>query len=320
MIVSPDRKHCYLVDFGIALSEEESKRLTGSDSWVGTPGYMSPEQEEGKKLDSSDDLYVLGGCLYEALCGHRIQPENYQALNSVNEVIPPAIDSLVQRCIDPKPTRLSLAAEFRSLLKSALLGHRTLSEILGSGQLHEVAAAIREMTPTEFMGIKAGQRLLVLQKCNNLVADDDRRLETARMEFLSLLTPLGVMLEPSQYKRIIAPAIKLGYGYVSADGEAKARGNYRIREAINTASKVVQGSNHHIVVESLLKWMTDIDTAVQMNWFYHSVRQLLSTLLANQSCSEEDAPLLAEKLCLMDDLQRVSRAHESDEDNGSGSH
>ncbi|MBI2824444.1 MAG: serine/threonine protein kinase [Planctomycetia bacterium] len=42
MIVSPDQKHCYLVDFGIALSQEEIQRLTGSDNWIGTPGYMAP--------------------------------------------------------------------------------------------------------------------------------------------------------------------------------------------------------------------------------------------------------------------------------------
>ena len=101
MIVSPDKKHCYLVDFGIALSQKELQRHTGSDTLIGTVGYMSPEHEEGKELDPSDDLFVLGGCLYEALCGHRIQQGEYQPLNASNELIPPAIDNLVQKCIAP---------------------------------------------------------------------------------------------------------------------------------------------------------------------------------------------------------------------------
>src|ERR1051325_6822908 len=82
LIVTNDGRHCYLVDFGLALSKHDLTRLTDSDKRVGTPGYMSPEQEDGKDLDSSDDVYVLGVCLYEALCGHRIKVGDYEALNT----------------------------------------------------------------------------------------------------------------------------------------------------------------------------------------------------------------------------------------------
>jgi serine/threonine protein kinase len=49
-----------LVDFGIAITIEDSKKLTKSGYVVGTPGYMSPEQHSGDKLDHKTDLYSLG--------------------------------------------------------------------------------------------------------------------------------------------------------------------------------------------------------------------------------------------------------------------
>ncbi|MBI2824445.1 MAG: hypothetical protein HYX69_07150 [Planctomycetia bacterium] len=167
------------------------------------------------------------------------------------------------------------------------------------------------MTPADFMAMKAGQRLLVLQKCLTVVADDDRRLEAARIEFLTLMTTLGIYLEAAQYERVVTPAIKFGYGVLSPDGTPKSRGNFRLREALNTAAKTVGGPNHNVIVKALLSWLGGIDALVQKNWFYHSVRQLLNALLASQFCADEDAPLLAEKLALMDELQRAHN-HESE--------
>jgi serine/threonine protein kinase len=310
-VISPDRRHCYLVDFGIALSREEINRISGSDV-VGTPGYMSPEHEEGKDLDASDDLYVLGGCLYEALSGHRIDQGAYKPLNAINELIPPAVDDLIRRCIASKPQRLSSAQDFRTALRDALHGHRTLSEVLFGGQLHEIAQEIREMTPTQFMDLKQGQRLLILQKCLGVVADDDRRLEAARVEFLSLMPTLGIHLDPSHYASIIKPSIRNGFGAVAADGLPTTRGNYRIREALNNAAMKVESKNHHVITSELLEWLKGIQVEVQKKWFYHSVRLILCALLANASCGDEDALELAAKLSQMDDLQRT-RTHEEED-------
>ncbi len=59
-----------LVDFGLALIKgDDNPRLTREGLVTGTPGYMSPEQCRGKKLDPRSDLYALGILLYEALCG-----------------------------------------------------------------------------------------------------------------------------------------------------------------------------------------------------------------------------------------------------------
>jgi serine/threonine-protein kinase len=58
-----------LLDFGIARVEWAETRLTNMGAPVGTPGYMSPEQEQGVEIDSRSDLFALGGVLYECLSG-----------------------------------------------------------------------------------------------------------------------------------------------------------------------------------------------------------------------------------------------------------
>ena len=55
-----------VVDFGIAKGAH-SQRLTKSGILKGKEAYMSPEQVEGKELDSRSDVFALGIVLYELL-------------------------------------------------------------------------------------------------------------------------------------------------------------------------------------------------------------------------------------------------------------
>ncbi|MFW9816856.1 MAG: protein kinase [Candidatus Thorarchaeota archaeon] len=59
-----------IVDFGLATVSGEEK-LTKTGSTLGTVGYMSPEQIEGKRVDRRSDLFSVGVILYEMLTGHR---------------------------------------------------------------------------------------------------------------------------------------------------------------------------------------------------------------------------------------------------------
>ncbi len=63
-----------LTDFGIASMNNKNPnqtRLTLHGMVVGTPGYMSPEQWMGKRVDGRSDLFSLGVVLYALCSGKR---------------------------------------------------------------------------------------------------------------------------------------------------------------------------------------------------------------------------------------------------------
>ena len=65
-----------ITDFGLAKSLAAESGLTRTDSIMGSPGYMSPEQAEGKakQVGPLADVYALGAILYELLTGRPAVP------------------------------------------------------------------------------------------------------------------------------------------------------------------------------------------------------------------------------------------------------
>lgn len=60
----------YLADFGLARIAQAGESTLSSDSIMGTPQYISPEQAMGKKdLDAGTDIYSFGVMLYEMVVG-----------------------------------------------------------------------------------------------------------------------------------------------------------------------------------------------------------------------------------------------------------
>ncbi|RYF04163.1 MAG: serine/threonine protein kinase, partial [Deltaproteobacteria bacterium] len=61
-----------VLDFGLVKSvaaNDEDSRITQPGKFLGSPGYMAPEQIRGKPLDCRCDIYALGVLLYEMLSG-----------------------------------------------------------------------------------------------------------------------------------------------------------------------------------------------------------------------------------------------------------
>lgn len=65
----PQKERVKVFDFGIARVEWEEMRITNMGAPLGTPGYMSPEQERGGEIDARSDVYSAGAVLYECLVG-----------------------------------------------------------------------------------------------------------------------------------------------------------------------------------------------------------------------------------------------------------
>jgi Tol biopolymer transport system component/serine/threonine protein kinase len=115
-----------ILDFGLAKltagvsdlddKDKTGRHLTSSGMVVGTPGYMSPEQVRAKPIDHRTDIFALGSVMYEMLCGHRafdrdsavetmtaILNEEPAPLSDYGVVIPPALEAIVQHCIEKSP-------------------------------------------------------------------------------------------------------------------------------------------------------------------------------------------------------------------------
>ena len=58
-----------ITDFGLALLAAGTTRLTATGMFMGTPGYLSPEQCLDEEIDQRTDIYSLGVTLYEMLTG-----------------------------------------------------------------------------------------------------------------------------------------------------------------------------------------------------------------------------------------------------------
>jgi serine/threonine-protein kinase len=108
-----------LLDFGIARVEWEETRITNMGAPLGTPGYMSPEQESGGEVDARSDIFALGAVLYECLVGEPPPPTpsglwRAGAVSSMNpadsgihkagKLIPPAWKAIIGRAMAPAPS------------------------------------------------------------------------------------------------------------------------------------------------------------------------------------------------------------------------
>jgi len=84
-----------VADFGLSLAQaagQPAVHLTQSGTTMGTPLYMSPEQVEGKPLDSRTDIYSFGVTCYHMLAGQppfRGQTAFEVALQHVRSEPPP---------------------------------------------------------------------------------------------------------------------------------------------------------------------------------------------------------------------------------------
>ena len=105
----------YLADFGIAKVINTAATIRQPDEFIGSIGYMAPEQSRNKTVDARTDIYSLGVVLYELLVGsspfsgtpqeiilgHQFQPPD--SLRSRNQTIPVDIETICLKAIEKRP-------------------------------------------------------------------------------------------------------------------------------------------------------------------------------------------------------------------------
>jgi len=117
-----------ILDFGLAKSSARAASTDGQThsptvsaytepgTVMGTVGYMSPEQIQGRLADARSDLFSLGAVLYEMLTGRRafqretaaetmtaILREEPAEIEIPGTSVSPLLDRIVRHCLEKKP-------------------------------------------------------------------------------------------------------------------------------------------------------------------------------------------------------------------------
>ena len=114
-----------ILDFGLAkwvgqspMAEETQgdQTLTHEGSIIGTVSYMSPEQAEGKRVDTRTDIFSFGSVMYEMVTGRRafegpsgistlsaILRDEVQPIYELSPEVPPLLEQIILRCLPKDP-------------------------------------------------------------------------------------------------------------------------------------------------------------------------------------------------------------------------
>ncbi|MBW2276423.1 MAG: protein kinase [Deltaproteobacteria bacterium] len=120
-----------VLDFGIAvLTDRRDGKVTQAGAFIGTPGFMSPEQILGEEATERSDVYALGVLLYEMLAGRAAfehdSPMGVMTMQldgdlaPLSEIVPerelpPELDDVVARAIAREPRdRYASVGELRN--------------------------------------------------------------------------------------------------------------------------------------------------------------------------------------------------------------
>jgi WD40 repeat protein len=137
----------HVTDFGLARRIEGDAGMTESGAVVGTPGYMAPEQAEGRRraITTATDIYGLGAVLYACLTGHapfeadsvievldQVRHRPPQRPGALNLRVGRDLETICLKCLEKDPRkRYDLAAALADDLERSLRGEPILARPVG---------------------------------------------------------------------------------------------------------------------------------------------------------------------------------------------
>lgn len=109
-----------LIDFGIARALDDTV-LTATDAIVGSPGFLSPEQAQGRRIGPPSDIFSLGCVLVYAATGGRpfgSGPVEAMLFRTVHDpadlgALPPGLRPVVEGCLSKEPEGRPTAGDIR---------------------------------------------------------------------------------------------------------------------------------------------------------------------------------------------------------------
>ncbi len=118
MLVGGSTRDVRLLDFGVAWNGDPARTHTRSGVFIGTPGYLAPEQARGQREPSATaDVFSLGAVLFECLTGRpafaadhvmsllaKLVLEDAPWVSAFLPDVPQALDDLVARMLAKDPS------------------------------------------------------------------------------------------------------------------------------------------------------------------------------------------------------------------------
>src|SRR2546425_3124971 len=176
-----------ILDFGIAKltqpdgsqsqTEIPTRRVdTDPGIVMGTVGYMSPEQVKGRSVDHRSDIFSFGAILYEMLSGRRafhgesaaetmsaILKEDPPDLSSTNQNISPALERLVNHCLEKNPEERFHSASDLAFALEALSGSTSIStQTMSAISAAPISSKLVKLMPWIVAGVMALAFLVTL--------------------------------------------------------------------------------------------------------------------------------------------------------------
>jgi len=173
-IMLGDFGEVYVLDWGVAkvIGEEDGdfadvdsgsgEHATQQGMAIGTPGYMAPEQVQGKPVDGKCDVYTLGCLLFEILAGEPLHPRGVEGMSSAvqgkdarpsvrapSRDIAPELDTICGDATQHDPALRPTARELGDRVQRFLDGDRDVA------LRRELARAHFEAATAAFDGTKA---------------------------------------------------------------------------------------------------------------------------------------------------------------------